>query len=118
MSDSPIGAASATYRKAVNGIAEAIKVDPRHTKHPSEDFQDMIDEIPEAIREKALQWYERGIKRGMRKATDLMAEGEIYREGDTVHAPNIMKVNTKIKMSGGEWEKYSVTIKAKDIGFK
>lgn len=118
MSDSPVGAASATYRKAVNGIAEAIKTNPRHTKYPSEDFQDMIDEIPEAMREKALQWYERGIKRGMRKATDLMAEGVIYKEDDTVHAPNSIKVQTKVKMSGGEWEKYSVTLKAKDIGFK
>lgn len=78
----------------------------------------MIDEIPEAMREKALQWYERGIKRGMRVATDLMAEGGIYKVGDTVHAPSRMKVQTKVKMSGGDWEKYSVTIKAKDIGFK
>jgi hypothetical protein len=102
MADSSVGAASATYRKAVNGIADAIKTDPRHTKYPSDDFQDMLDEIPEAMREKALQWYERGIKRGMRVATDLMAEGEIYKEGDIVHAPNSMKVKSKIKMSGEE----------------
>ncbi|MFM2478544.1 hypothetical protein [Celerinatantimonas sp. MCCC 1A17872] len=70
------------------------------------------------MREKALQWYKRGIKRGMRVATDLMAEGEIYKEADIVHAPNSMKVKSKIKMSGGDWEKYSVTVKAKEIGFK
>lgn len=56
MSDSSVGAASATYRKAVNGIANAIKTDPRHTKYPSEDFQDMLDEIPEAMCERAFQW--------------------------------------------------------------
>ena len=70
------------------------------------------------MRDKALQWYEKGIKRGMRVATDLMAEGKIYKEGNMVNAPNSMNVQTKIKILGGQWEKYSVTIKAKDIGFK
>ncbi|MDC9521326.1 hypothetical protein PSH55_09355 [Pseudoalteromonas sp. Angola-31] len=118
MSDSSVAASCATYRKVVDGIAKAIKTVPHHTKYPSEDFREMIDEIPEAMREKALQWYERGIKRGMSKATDLMAKGEIYREGNIVHAPKSIKVQTKIKVSGGAWEKYSVTVKAKDIGFK
>lgn len=59
----------------------------------------MLEEILEAIREKVLQWYERGIKRDMRGATDLIVENQIYKEADIVHAPNSMKVKSKIKMS-------------------
>jgi len=117
MSNSAVGASSATYRKAVNNIAEAIKSDPKHSKYPSDDLSIMIDEIPDAMKAKAIEWYERGVKRGMAKATDLMLDGKIYMDNENVHAPDIIKVKTKIKMSGGDWERKDIIIKATDIGF-
>jgi hypothetical protein len=84
MSKSPVGAASATYRKAVNGIASAVGLPPSHSKYPSEDFEAALESIPDALKEKALEWYIRGIKQGMAKATDLMAEGTIYVQDGTV----------------------------------
>ena len=118
MSKSPVGASSATYRTAVNEIADAIKTEPNHGKYPSDDLLTIIDEIPEAMREMALEWYTKGIKRGMRKATDLMVDGSIYKKGNTVYAPNSINMSTQIKALGGDIEKKKIIISASDIGFK
>ena len=77
MSNSPVSASSKTYRKTVNGIAEALDQEPNHSSRPSLDFETALEGIPEAIKQKAIEWYVRGIKRGMAKATDLMAEQNV-----------------------------------------
>lgn len=118
MSKSPVGAASATYRKAVNGIAEALDQEPNHSKYPSLDFESALADIPLAIKEKALEWYIRGVKRGMAKATDLMVEEKIYKENGTVYAPHKIKFNVRTKFNGGKWEFMQVEIQAKEIGFE
>jgi len=58
MSHSPV-AAAATYRKAVNGIAEALDKEPTNSKYPSLDFEAAPEGIPEAIKKKARSTYER-----------------------------------------------------------
>ena len=42
------------------------------------DLNEIVADIPEAMKEKVLEWDLNGIKRGMRKATDLMPEGKVY----------------------------------------
>lgn len=118
MSKSPIGAASATYRKVVNGIASAVGQKPTHSKFPSEDFEAALELIPEAFKEKALEWYIRGIKRGMAKATDLMAEGTIYVQDGAVIAPATMELKVRTKFRGDEWCRHEVEVQAKEIGFE
>lgn len=78
----------------------------------------MIAKIPQAFHQEVIKWYELGVKRGMNKATDLMADGEIYKEGDTVYAPDEMTVNVRLKISGRPWKKIEIKVRPKDIGFK
>lgn len=118
MSNSPVGAASATYRKAVNGIADALNQEPSHSKYPSLDLDTALEGIPEALKEKAIEWYIRGIKRGMAKATDLMASNKIYSENGFVYAPQKIKVNVKTKFAGGKWESHEVIVKSSEVGFE
>uniref|UniRef100_E6PQH2 Uncharacterized protein n=1 Tax=mine drainage metagenome TaxID=410659 RepID=E6PQH2_9ZZZZ len=118
MSNSPISAASATYRKAVNGIAEALDQEPNHSSRPSLDFEAALEGIPDAIKSRAIEWYIRGIKRGMAKATDLMAEQKIYVQEGTVYAPKTIKVKVRTKLSGGEWERQEIIVKSNEIGFE
>lgn len=118
MSNSPAGAASATCRKAVNGIADALNQEPSHSKYPGLDLDAALDGIPEALKEKAIEWYIRGIKRGMAKATDLMVSNEIYFENGVVYAPQKIKVNVKTKFAGGNWEPLEVIVKPSEIGFE
>jgi hypothetical protein len=118
MKNSPAAAASATYRKAVNGIAEALDHEPAHSKYPSLDFEAALAGIPDEVKRKALEWYERGIRRGMAKATDLMAEGKIYLEQGTVYAPRKLKVRVRTRVGGGEWESHELSIKSQEIGFE
>jgi hypothetical protein len=117
MSKTPVAAASATYRKAVNGIAEALDQEPSHSRYPSLDFEAALEGIPEAIKERAIEWYIRGIKRGMAKATDLMAEGKIYVQYGTVFAPPRIEVKVRTKHVG-KWESHSVKVQATEIGFE
>lgn len=118
MSKQSTAAASATYRKAVNRIAEVLDKDPDHSRYPSVDFDAAIESIPETMREKALEWYERGIRRGLSKATDLMADKTIYIEDGVVYAPKIIKVKVRTKMSGAEWAHHEFSIRSSEIGFE
>lgn len=118
MSNSSISASSATYRKAVNGIAEALDQEPKHSRYPSLDLEVALEGIPEAIKQKALEWYVRGIKRGMAKATDLMAEQEIYIKNGTVFAPKTINIKVRTKLSGRDWERREVIVKSNEIGFE
>lgn len=105
-------------RKAVNGIADAVGRDPVHTQYPGTDLDLAVESIPEALREKAMEWYIRGIKRGMAKATQMMADGEIHAEGDAVYAPDKIKVKVRTRHAGGEWEKHEIIVKSEEIGFE
>lgn len=118
MSKGPTAAASATYRKAINEIAEAVGKDPEHSRYPRTDFEAALESIPEAMREKALEWYERGIRRGLSTATDLMADKTIYLKDGVVYAPKTIKVKVRIKMSGTEWTSREFSIRSSDIGFE
>ena len=118
MSNSPVSAASATYRKAVNGIAEALDQEPNHSQRPSLDFDAALERIPEAIKQKAIEWYIRGIKRGMAKATDLMAEQKIYIDQGTVYAPKAIRVKVRTKLARGEWERHEIVVRSQEIGFE
>jgi hypothetical protein len=118
MSKQSTVAASATYRKAVNKIAEALDKDPEHSRYPSADFETALESIPETMREKALEWYERGIRRGLSKATDLMADKTIYLEDGVVYAPKIIQVKVRTKMRGRKWVQHEFSISCCDIGFE
>lgn len=113
-----IKASSATYRKATNMMAKQLRIDPEHTEYPSDDFKEMADLIPEKVREKALQWYKMGIKRGLAKATDMMLEGKISKRKNTVFCPSNFEVKVITKFAGEKWKSRKYTIRAKDIGFK
>ncbi len=113
-----IKAASATYRKATNEVAKHLKVKPTHTKIPGDDFKEITEMIPEKIKEKAIKWYEMGIKRGFINATDMMLNRKINLKGKKLYCPKKFDLKVKTKFSGEDWQKRNFIIKAKDIGFK
>lgn len=59
-----VGASSATYRKVVKKIAEVLRIDPEHARHPSEDFETISDVIDDKSRDRAMEWYRRGLRSG------------------------------------------------------
>jgi hypothetical protein len=117
MSNSPGSAASATYRKAVNGITKATKQKPNHSRYPSLDLEEALESIPEAMKQKAIEWYIRGIKRGMAKATDLMAEQVIYFKDAAVYAPQKINISVRTKFKGEDWERHELDVESSEIGF-
>ncbi len=95
----------------------ALDREPVHTRWPSQDFELLLDEIPEAMKAKALEWYERGIKRGLARATDLMGSGKITVKDGVVYAPSEIQVNVRTKFRGEEWESREFIVDTTDIGF-
>ena len=79
---------------------------------------DVIDQLPDAIRGLLMDWYERGIRRGLKKATDLMLEDQIFKEDGILHAPNSIEIKLKTRCGDEQWESRQVTIDAKEIGFE
>ena len=79
---------------------------------------DILDQLPEAIRALAMKWYERGIRRGLKKATDLMLEDQIFKEDGVLHAPNSIDISLKTRCGDEQWEHRQLTIQAEEIGFE
>jgi hypothetical protein len=111
-------ASSKTYRFVVKEMAKKLKVKPINTRFPSDDFAIMADLIPEKIKRQALKWYEIGIRRGLTKATEMMLDGKMHKEGSTLYCPRKFEVNVKTRFSGGKWISRKYRIRATDIGFK
>ncbi len=112
-----IKASSATYRKATNEVAKQLKVDPGHTEYPSDDFQSISELIPEKIHKAALKWYKMGIKRGFKKATDMMLEKKFHIKGSTLYGPDKIEFKVKTKFAGKEWTSRKIKIDPEEIGF-
>lgn len=113
-----IKASSATYRKATNEVAKQLKVEPDHTKYPSDDFLTISELIPGKMKEAALKWYKMGIKRGFSKATDMMVEGKFHVEASTLYGPKEIEFKVKTKFAGGKWTSRKIKIDSEDIGFE
>ncbi|MFS2004154.1 hypothetical protein ACEN9F_11075 [Duganella sp. CT11-25] len=113
----PGGSASAAKRNAVKGLAAALGKTVQHTTKPNNDFDALLEEIPKELRKKALNWYERGIRRGMTIATDMMADGQITFDGEYVRAPNTINARVRTKFAKGDWEDHKFKIPAADLGF-
>jgi len=116
--DQAAAGASKALRNATKKIGTKFKIPVKNSNRPSKDFDEILDEADEKAKDYALKWYERGVKRGLIKATDLMVEGKIYKDGDTVFCDaDQIDVNVKIKMNRDEF-KHSVSFRINDIGFE
>ena len=113
-----VKAASATYRKATNAIADTIGTEPEHTGYPKEDFEKIIGELDGNANEIALKFYRLGLRRGMIKATDWVVDGTFKYDNGTLECPAAIEVKVKIKMPNEEVKKKKFTFKPKSIGFE
>jgi hypothetical protein len=113
-----IAAASATYRTATNVVAQRLKVRADHTDFPKEDFLRQVGLIEPKSRERAMKFYDLGVRRGVKQATDWFADGTIKYQHHNVVAPTTLTVKSKIKFSGSQWQPRRVKIKTEDIGFQ
>src|ERR1035437_8581358 len=99
-----IAAASATYRKATNVVAQRLKVKADHTEFPKEDFFRHVGLIEPKSRARAMKFYDLGVRRGVKKATDWFADGTIKYQDHNVVAPATLTLKSKIKFSGSKWQ--------------
>lgn len=113
-----IKAASATYRKATNAIADTIGVNPEHTGYPKEDFEEIINKLDGNLNEVALKFYRLGLRRGMIKATDMVVDGTLKYDKGILECPGDIEVKVKIKMPNEDIKKKKFTFKPKSIGFE
>jgi hypothetical protein len=114
----PKSAASPTYRKAVNKIADALQIDPLHTKYPSEDLDFHVDQIDEKSKDRALKMYRKGLKRGFINACDAILEGDLEIKDKTLYAPKKVTISVKIKFKGEKWRSEEFVFSSKELGFE
>ena len=115
---SPVAASSATYRKAVNKVAKVLKEQPNHSRYPSDDFEEMVELIDEKSRDRAIQWYKRGVRRGFIEACDAMLDGQLELKNNILYCLNNVEISVRVKFRGEKWEKMRIEFSAKDLGFE
>ncbi len=108
-----------TIKKAKTNSQQALSVaSSNSTPAPLKQQPNLLDELPSTIKTLAMAWYERGIRRGLKKATDLMLEDEIYKNEGMLHAPTTITINVKTRLNGEEWEERVIEVSAEEIGFE
>ena len=115
---SAAGAASKTYRYAVNKLAETIGVEASHTRYPRDDFEDMLGQVDDQTVEKAIKWYKVGIRRGMTKVIELLLSQKLKSDGEIIIAPSVLSVKTFVRFKGHPRRICVCNVKATELGFK
>ena len=113
-----IRGASKALRVVNNLISQKlIKRNPVHSGYPSRDVHDAIDLAGERSDDRALEWYRRGVIRGIISATDWLVDDTITMKGKTLTLKGKMTVGVRVKMNG-KWKPVRLTILPEDVGFK
>jgi hypothetical protein len=113
-----VAAASATYRKATNRVAKKIRVRPKHTRYPSDDFDAVADLIDVKTQKRALQWYKRGIRRGFIEACDALLDGRLELKAGSLYCPSKLVISVRTRFRGSDWKKRVFKFKSGDFDFE
>jgi hypothetical protein len=114
----PTAASSATYRKVVNKVSTALREPPNHSRYPSDDFEEVVELIDEKSKERAMQWYKRGIRRGFIEACDALLDGQLELKNGTLYCPSDVEISVRIKFRGEEWEMKKFEFSSQDLDFE
>ena len=117
-SQDPECAAPATYRKCVNRVARTLREPAQHTGYPSDDLEAVIDLIDVKSRERALEWYRRGIRRGFIEACDALLDGQLEMKEGTLYCPSDVVISVRVKFRGEPWERRTFEFTADELEFK
>lgn len=115
---SSAGASSATYRKVVNRIATTLRQPAKHTRYPSDDFEAVAGRIDPESRQRALEWYRRGIRRGFIEACDALLDGQLQLKGRTLHSPPSVVISMRVRFRGERWRQQRFDFSAAELDFK
>jgi hypothetical protein len=113
-----VAASSATYRKATNKLAKAIRISPKHSSYPSGDFEAVTGLIDQKSRGRALKWYKRGIRLGFIEACNALLDGRLEFKNGTLYCPNKFTVSRKMRFRGQAMHELHFKFKAEDLDFK
>ena len=118
VNETPVAASCATYRKVNNKLAKALNIDPNHTQYPGEDFENLIDKMDEQNKNRVIEWYRRGLKRGFICATDQVVQKTLEFKNGTLYAPTEIKISVKLKLRGEPSQNEEFVFNAEELGFK
>lgn len=119
-----IVASSKIYRKVNNDLADALGLEPGHTKSPSDDFARLVEQVSSSpgIDERELstlakRFYQMGVRRGLIHATDLMTEGHFFMKGGACCAEGDTTLVIRVRMPDGNRVRLNLEFQASDLGF-
>jgi hypothetical protein len=90
-------AANATYRKLNAKLAKTLSAPVKHSKYPSDDFNDLLMQIDAKSRARALRLYKKGIRLGFDRATTDVVNGKLRFDGQQLFCP--AKVNIRVNLT-------------------
>lgn len=107
---------SKTYRNATKLLARRLGLVAHHTTSPKLDFQTLAHGVhdPDTI---ALHYYRLGLRRGIRKATDMVASGQFVLQGDELTGPPSVEVRMKLRLPNTPKRKTRFKFRATELGF-
>jgi hypothetical protein len=118
MNEDPVAASSKTYRVVVNKLAKVARVTPKHTSYPSADFETMTDILGKKSQDRALHYYERGLRRGFIEACDALIDGQLEFKNGTLYCQNKVAISRKFRFRDQAPQSRTFRFKAEDLGFK
>jgi hypothetical protein len=113
-----IGAAasSATYKKVNNALGPIAGVHVKHGYFPSKDFEVMTEHLKGRSKERAFQYYERGLRRGFIEACHALLDGRLeLKEGELYCSRQKIVISRKFNFSDGSSETRNFEFEAEDL---
>jgi hypothetical protein len=117
MSRTEAKASSRTLRKASNKLAKKIGTVVRHTRTPSADFDRLVTKVRDP-RKLAEHYYRLGLRRGLIRATDYVAEGKFKLGKDgSLLASDSVTISVRLGLPGLPTQDRQFKFASSDLGF-
>jgi hypothetical protein len=118
ISDIHAAASSKTYRKVNTKLAAIARAPVKHGRFPSEDFEVMTGLLKDRSKERALHYYERGLRRGFIEACDALLDGRLeLKDGKLYCRRKKMVISRRFRFSDQSRETHRFEFKAEDLDF-
>ena len=125
--------ASKALNKSRMQLSKQCEVPAVNGGSPRENFDETVDLVVEKLeaaeakaefskarkQKTALDWYRLGLRRGVERATQAVADGKFTLKNATLSSPAEFTIRKKVKLPGAEeGEMMEFTFTAEELGFK
>lgn len=110
--------ASKALRRVNRVVSEQfLRRSPLNSRYPSDDVDEVLDDLDQDIYDRLIRMYEKGLRKGIEKATDWMLDGVIEHQKGRLVQQRPFTAKVRLTIRGHAARSYTFNIDPKIVGF-